>query len=55
MSTVVELKELEKVLKKNPVISTYSSDKLISSPKSVERSYLKHAMNHMSLGDTKDY
>ncbi|MBJ8115837.1 MULTISPECIES: hypothetical protein [Bacillus] len=55
MSTVVELKELEKVLKKNPVISTYSSDKLISSPESVERSYLKHAMTHMSLGDTKDY
>ncbi|NKW96660.1 hypothetical protein [Bacillus toyonensis] len=55
MSKVAELKELEKVLKKNPVINTASSEELILSPDSVERNYIKHAMTHMSLGDTKDY
>ncbi|MGG4169242.1 hypothetical protein ABEW00_17505 [Rossellomorea vietnamensis] len=55
MSKVGELSELTKVLKKNPVINTASSEELISSPENVERNYLKHAMTHMSLGDTQDY
>ncbi|WLR46562.1 hypothetical protein LC065_13395 [Halobacillus litoralis] len=55
MSKVAELEEVSKVLSKNPVINTVSSEELITSPDNVERNYMKHAMTHMSLGNTKDY
>lgn len=55
LSNLKELTELTKVLKKNPVINTVSSEELISLPENVERKYMKHAMTHMSLGDTQDY
>lgn len=56
MSTVMsELGELEKILKKDPIINTATWEELTASPDSVERNYRKHAMTHMSLGDAQDY
>lgn len=56
MSAIInELGELEKILKKDPIISTATWEELTASPESVERNYRKHAMTHMSLGDAQDY
>jgi len=45
-------KRLEPVREKDAVISTYSTDTLITSPAIVESVYSTHASTHMSMGDT---
>jgi hypothetical protein len=55
MSAVKELLELEKILKKDPIINTATWEELSASPDSVAKNYRKHAMTHMSLGDAQDY
>ncbi|WP_428912081.1 hypothetical protein [Niallia sp. Krafla_26] len=56
MSTMMnELGELEKILKKDPIINTATWEELTASPESIERNYRKHTMTHMSLGDAQDY
>ncbi|UED79600.1 hypothetical protein FH508_0019700 [Lysinibacillus sp. CD3-6] len=49
-----KLLELQKVLLKEPVIQTHTSEALITTPSQVESDYLRHASTHMSLGDTKE-
>jgi hypothetical protein len=55
MSAVKELLELEKILKKDPIINTATWEELMASPERVSKNYRKHAMTHMSLGDAQDF
>ncbi|WP_433938503.1 hypothetical protein [Paenibacillus lautus] len=49
------LQQLQIILEKNPIIHTATSEELVSSPDMVEKNYIKHALTHMSLGDTEVY
>jgi hypothetical protein len=46
---------LEKLRNMDPVIGTFTSRELVSSPDFVNQTYLEHAETHMSLGDTSNY
>ena len=46
---------LKKVQKLDPIIATFTSRELQANPDFVKNTYLDHAENHMSLGDTSTY
>ena len=48
----MSIKDLDLILKKDPVISTWPARALADTPQVVERDYLVHAKTHISLGDT---
>lgn len=47
------LEDLDLILKKDPIITTWKSQSLCDNPLDVERNYLIHARTHLSLGDTE--
>jgi len=49
------LEELDLILKKDPIITTYPVKYLITTPEDVENVYLTHARTHIPLGDTTKY
>jgi hypothetical protein len=49
------IQDLEKILRKDPVIHTFRPDELISNPEKVEENYSIHAETHMAIGDTDKY
>ena len=46
---------LSEIMKKDPIIATFSADDLIKTPDFVESTYSKHAETHISLGDATEY
>lgn len=51
----MSIKELDLILKKDPIISTWPARNLVVEPDKVEKDYLIHARTHLSLGDTAKY
>ncbi|OQA23061.1 MAG: hypothetical protein BWY63_00477 [Chloroflexi bacterium ADurb.Bin360] len=51
----MSINELDLILKKDPIISTWPARSLITEPDKVEKDYLIHAKTHLSLGDTAKY
>jgi len=51
----MSISDLELILKKDPVISTWPARSLRDEPARVEQDYLVHARTHISLGDTAKY
>jgi len=51
----MSIKDLELILRKDPIIATFSTNDLKTSPKRVFSEYLIHAKTHLSLGDTASY
>lgn len=51
----MSLKDLDLILNKEAIISTYPASSLASEPEEVERVYRTHARTHISLGDTSKY
>lgn len=49
------LEELDLILNKDGIITTFPVEYLISAPEEVESSYRTHARTHISLGDTAKY
>lgn len=49
------IKDLDQILKKDPIIATFSTSDLTKSPSRVFNDYLVHAKTHLSLGDTATY
>ena len=46
---------LDYLLKKDPIIPTFSSEQLEKNPADVQSSYAVHAKTHIPLGDTSEY
>jgi len=46
--------ELQAILKKDPVIYTFTAKQLTEDPRKVDERYTVHAKTHMTLGDTKE-
>lgn len=51
----MSIKDLELILKKDPIIATFSTNDLKTSPKRVYNDYMVHAKTHLSLGDTATF
>ena len=51
----MSINDLDLILKKDPVITTWPSKSLCETPERVEQDYLVHAKTHLSLGDTAKY
>lgn len=51
----MSIKDLDLILKKDPVISTWPARALCETPEKVEQDYLVHARTHIPLGDTTRY
>ena len=51
----MSISDLDLILKKDPIISTWPARSLSEEPEAVERDYLIHARTHLSLGDTASY
>ncbi len=49
------INELDLILKKDPIISTWPARSLSEKPERVEQDYLVHAKTHLPLGDTTKY
>ncbi len=51
----MSINDLDLILKKDPIISTWPARSLREKPQDVEKDYLVHARTHLSLGDTAKY
>ena len=51
----MSINDLDLILKKDPIISTWPARSLCEQPEEVEQDYLVHARTHLSLGDTAKY
>jgi hypothetical protein len=51
----MSINELDLILKKDPIISTWPARSLVEDPERVEKDYTIHAKTHLSLGDTAKY
>lgn len=51
----MSINDLDLILKKDPIISTWPARSLCEKPQDVEKDYLVHARTHLSLGDTAKY
>jgi len=51
----MSLEDLDLILKKDPIISTWPAQSLIEEPLRVEADYLIHAKTHLPLGETTRY
>jgi len=51
----MSLEQLDLILKKDPIVTTYPVASLISTPAMVEQVYGTHAKTYLSLGDTQKY
>ena len=51
----MSINDLDLILKKDPIISTWPARSLYEKPQDVEKDYLVHARTHLSLGDTAQY
>jgi len=51
----MSISDLDLILKKDPIISTWPARSLCKKPQDVEKDYLVHARTHLSLGDTAKY
>ena len=51
----MSIKDLDLILKKDPIIATFSTNDLRNSPSKVMTEYQIHAKTHLSLGDTAIY
>ena len=51
----MSINDLDLILKKDPIISTWPARSLSETPEAVEKDYLMHARTHLSLGDTAKY
>ena len=51
----MSIKDLDLILKKDPIISTWPARSLCEKPRDVEKDYLVHARTHLPLGDTARY
>ena len=49
----MSIKDLDLILKKDPIITTFPVSQLQTQPQMVEQLYLTHAKTHLSLGDTE--
>ena len=49
----MSIKDLDLILKKDPIITTFPVSQLQTQPRTVEQLYLTHAKTHLSLGDTE--
>lgn len=49
----MSIKDLDLILKKDPIITTFPLSQLQTQPQMVEQLYLTHAKTHLSLGDTE--
>lgn len=49
------IEDLDLILKKDPIITTWKAQSLVDAPEDVERNYLIHARTHLSLGDTSKF
>ena len=51
----MSIEDLDLILKKDPIITTWEAQSLMDNPGDVERNYVIHAKTHLSLGDTSKY
>jgi hypothetical protein len=51
----MSLDDLDLILKKDPIISTWPAQSLVEEPLRVETDYLVHAKTHLPLGETTKY
>lgn len=51
----MSINELDLILKKDPIISTWPARSLKNDPAKVQKDYLVHAKTHLSLGDTAKF
>lgn len=51
----MSLSDLDLILRKDPVISTWLAGALVSTPQAVEQDYAAHAKTHLPLGNTKEH
>jgi len=51
----MSINDLDLILKKDPIISTWPAKSLYEQPEDVEKDYLVHSRTHLSLGDTAKY
>ena len=51
----MSISDLDLILKKDPIISTWPARSLWQDAEAVESDYLIHARTHLSLGDTANY
>lgn len=51
----MSIKDLDLILKKDPIIATWPARALCETPEKVEQDYLVHARTHIPLGDTTRY
>lgn len=51
----MSIEDLNLILKKDPIITTFPAASLQTNPARVEKDYLTHAKTHISLGDTERY
>ncbi|TEU15946.1 MAG: hypothetical protein E3J21_11775 [Anaerolineales bacterium] len=51
----MSINDLDLILKKDPIISTWPARSLYEQPEDVEKDYLVHSRTHLSLGDTAKY
>jgi hypothetical protein len=51
----MSINDLDLILKKDPIISTWPARALVETPAKVEHDYEVHARTHISLGDTSKY
>lgn len=51
----MSIKDLDLILKKDPIITTFPVSQLQTQPQMVEQLYLTHAKTHLSLGETEKH
>ncbi len=51
----MSIEDLDVILKKDPIITTFPVSVFQTEPQTVEQSYLTHAKTHLSLGDTEKH
>jgi hypothetical protein len=51
----MSLQDLDLLLKKDPVITTFPASSLRTEPQRVEMDYHIHAMTHLSIGDMQNH
>ena len=47
----MSIHDLDLILKKDPIISTWPARSLCDKPQDVEKDYLVHAKTHLSMGE----
>ena len=51
----MSISAIKKILKKDPIIHTFTPEQFVKDPEEIDENYSLHAETHMSIGETKKY